>query len=199
MRLSEAQTCELLRVHGTYITDACDNCGRLLGPVRFTRQGDTGVWCSRACRDGVDHIRTSAADAAPRWLEREEAQSTAVGPAECGQCERKSSTAKISLTRPYKTWELQTRIRGLTTVTPGRARMRTNSRGLRETMNAKTQSDRTPILESPRRSKPMRCPKATEAEAKAMDSEAVRIAAEIKAGWLRLGLVNPQDDRQPRL
>ncbi len=55
MRLSEAQTCELLRVHGTYITDACDNCGRLLGPVRFTRQGQTGVWCSRACRDGVDH------------------------------------------------------------------------------------------------------------------------------------------------
>ncbi len=33
----------------------------------------------------------------------------------------------------------------------------------------------------------MRCPKATVAEAKAMDSEAVRIAAEIKAGWLRLG------------
>jgi hypothetical protein len=58
MRLSEAQTCELLRVHGTYITDACDNCGRLLGPVRFTRQGQTGVWCSRACRDGVDHSPT---------------------------------------------------------------------------------------------------------------------------------------------
>lgn len=55
MRLSEAQTGELLRVHGTYITGACDNCGRLLGPVRFTRQGQTGVWCSRACRDGVDH------------------------------------------------------------------------------------------------------------------------------------------------
>lgn len=55
MRLSEAQTGELLRVHGTYIADACDNCERLLGPVRFTRQGQTGVWCSRACRDGVDH------------------------------------------------------------------------------------------------------------------------------------------------
>lgn len=35
----------------------------------------------------------------------------------------------------------------------------------------------------------MRRPKATEAEAKAMDREAVRIAAEIRAGWLRLGLL----------
>ena len=67
--------------------------------------------------------------------------------------------------------------------------MRANSRGLRETMNPKPQPDRTPILESPRPSKPMRRPKATEAEANAMDSEAVRIAAEIRAGWLRLGLL----------
>jgi hypothetical protein len=35
----------------------------------------------------------------------------------------------------------------------------------------------------------MRRPKATEAEAKAMDTEVVRIAAEIRAGWLRLGLL----------
>src|SRR5580700_8583440 len=93
-------------------------------------------------------ILLSAADAVPPWWEREEAQFTVTGPAECEQCERKSGTAKISLTRPYKTRDLQTRIRGLTTETAGRARMRTNSRGLRETMNAKTQSDRTPRLET---------------------------------------------------
>src|SRR5579862_4456345 len=58
MRLSEAQIGELLRLHGTYITDSCDNCGCPLGPVRFTRQGEAGAWCSRACRDGVDHSST---------------------------------------------------------------------------------------------------------------------------------------------
>jgi hypothetical protein len=47
-----------LRVHGTYVTEACEKCGRLLGPVRFTRRGDAGAWCSRACRDGVDHSPT---------------------------------------------------------------------------------------------------------------------------------------------
>jgi hypothetical protein len=54
-------------------------------------------------------------------------------------------------------------------------------------MNVKTQSDRTPILELPRLSKPMRRPKATEAEAKAMEKEAIRIASDMRTGWLRLG------------
>lgn len=54
-------------------------------------------------------------------------------------------------------------------------------------MNMKTRPDRTPMLELPRFSKPIRRPKATEAEARAMDKEAVRIIAEIKSGWLRLG------------
>jgi hypothetical protein len=35
----------------------------------------------------------------------------------------------------------------------------------------------------------MRRPKATEAEAKAMDKEAVRIVAEMRTGWFRLGSV----------
>jgi hypothetical protein len=54
-------------------------------------------------------------------------------------------------------------------------------------MKTKTQSDRTPILELPRLSKPIRRPKATEAEAKAMEKEAIRIASEMRTGWLRLG------------
>jgi hypothetical protein len=56
-------------------------------------------------------------------------------------------------------------------------------------MNIQNQTDSTPILESPRLSKPMRRPKANVAEAKAMDREAVRIVAEMRAGWLRLGLL----------
>jgi hypothetical protein len=39
--------------HGIYVTEACDRCGQVLGPVRFTRFGDSGVWCSRQCRDGM--------------------------------------------------------------------------------------------------------------------------------------------------
>jgi hypothetical protein len=42
-------------------------------------------------------------------------------------------------------------------------------------------------LESPRLSKPVRRPKATEAEAKAMEKEAVRIVSEMRTGWFRLG------------
>ena len=39
--------------HGICAAEACDRCGQILGAVRFTRAGDSGVWCSRACRDGA--------------------------------------------------------------------------------------------------------------------------------------------------
>ena len=42
----------LLEERGVYVTEACDTCGQLPGPVRYTRKDDPGVWCSRACRDG---------------------------------------------------------------------------------------------------------------------------------------------------
>jgi hypothetical protein len=58
MKLDEKQTRHLLRMHGTFLTEACDQCGQLLGSVRFTRHGECGAWCSRACRDGVDHSPT---------------------------------------------------------------------------------------------------------------------------------------------
>jgi hypothetical protein len=46
---------QLQRDRGLYVRECCDKCGKLLGPVRFTRRGDLGVWCSRQCRDGVAH------------------------------------------------------------------------------------------------------------------------------------------------
>ena len=55
MRLTEAQSRELLRTHGVYVTEAGDKCGKILGHVRFTRYGEKGEWCSRLCRDGVEH------------------------------------------------------------------------------------------------------------------------------------------------
>ncbi len=50
MRLSTEQSYALLEKYGCYVTEACDRCGQLLGPVRITRRGDSGVWCSRECR-----------------------------------------------------------------------------------------------------------------------------------------------------
>jgi hypothetical protein len=55
MQLTDAQSRILLQTHGVYVTEACDRCKAILGPIRFTRQDDAGAWCSRSCRDGVDH------------------------------------------------------------------------------------------------------------------------------------------------
>jgi hypothetical protein len=54
-------------------------------------------------------------------------------------------------------------------------------------MNVKTQRNETPILELAKLPKARRRPKATRAEAEAMDNDVVRIVGEIKSHWLRLG------------
>ena len=54
MKITSRQAYELLAKHGCYITEFCDACGKGLGPVRYTRKGDSGVWCSRECRDGKE-------------------------------------------------------------------------------------------------------------------------------------------------
>ncbi len=54
MRLTEAQSRELLRIHGAYVTAACDKCGKIIGPVCITKYGQTGEWCSKRCRDGFE-------------------------------------------------------------------------------------------------------------------------------------------------
>ena len=55
MQLSEMQSHELLQTHSVYVTEACDRCTRILGPICWTVQGQPGVWCSTKCRDGFDH------------------------------------------------------------------------------------------------------------------------------------------------
>jgi len=55
MKLREEQSRLLLHAHGIYVTEVCDRCTRILGPVRWTVQGQPGAWCSRKCRDGFDH------------------------------------------------------------------------------------------------------------------------------------------------
>lgn len=55
MRLSEMHIHELRQTHGVYVAEACDRCGKILGHIRWTILGESGTWCSRRCRDGVDH------------------------------------------------------------------------------------------------------------------------------------------------
>ena len=54
MRLSEEQSRALLERYCAFVTEVCDKCAKILGPIRFTRYGQTGEWCSKRCRDGFE-------------------------------------------------------------------------------------------------------------------------------------------------
>jgi hypothetical protein len=56
MRLTEAQSRELLQTHGMYVAEVRDQCGQILGHVRYTRRNEPGEWCSQVCRDGI-HLK----------------------------------------------------------------------------------------------------------------------------------------------
>lgn len=56
MKLTTAQSYELFATRGCYATEACDKCGQLLGPVRYTRKNELGVWCSRECRGDAERV-----------------------------------------------------------------------------------------------------------------------------------------------
>jgi hypothetical protein len=58
VRPTEEQSRALLAKHSVYVTEICDQCGKILGNVRFTRYGDAGEWCSRLCRDGASIAET---------------------------------------------------------------------------------------------------------------------------------------------
>lgn len=44
----------LLEDRGVYVKEICDKCGAIPGAVRFTRKDESGIWCSRECRDGAE-------------------------------------------------------------------------------------------------------------------------------------------------
>jgi len=50
MVLTPERTRELLDRFGIFAVEACDGCSLILGAVRYTRQGEPGVWCSKECR-----------------------------------------------------------------------------------------------------------------------------------------------------
>jgi hypothetical protein len=74
MHLSREQSSALLEKHGCYLKEACDRCGTAIHYAnRFTLHGDSGVWCSRLCRDGVEQ-RTIRKGGRPRKYRTEAAR-----------------------------------------------------------------------------------------------------------------------------
>jgi len=54
MKLNTEQRNKIREEHGICCNEACDRCGRMLNEVRWTRRGESGEWCSRECRDGLE-------------------------------------------------------------------------------------------------------------------------------------------------
>src|SRR6266480_6356113 len=50
MLLSIQKSYDLLAKYGCFAREICDKCGIVLGAVRFTRYGESEVYCSRECR-----------------------------------------------------------------------------------------------------------------------------------------------------
>jgi hypothetical protein len=49
---------ELLANYGCFAREICDKCGIVLGAVRFTRHGESEVYCSRECRGDAQRFVT---------------------------------------------------------------------------------------------------------------------------------------------
>lgn len=111
MKLTTPQSYELLAKHGCYVTAACDKCGQILGPVRYTRKGEDHAWCSRECRDGKEAHAPGTCltcKASLAGLRR----GTKFCSDTCRKREnRKSQTAQNSRDEHLKTQGLQTRLR----------------------------------------------------------------------------------------
>lgn len=73
MHLSIQQSRELLEKYGAFADSICNRCGLILGPVRFTRQGESGEWCSRECR-GDGPQRSIRKGGRPRKYQTEDAR-----------------------------------------------------------------------------------------------------------------------------
>jgi hypothetical protein len=76
MKLTAQQAYALLEKHGCYITEICDACGKGIGAVRFTRRGESEVWCSQECR-GDGERRTIRKGGRPQKYENGEERRTA--------------------------------------------------------------------------------------------------------------------------
>jgi hypothetical protein len=53
MKLTHEQQTKIREQHGICVKAACNHCGRILGPVRYTQRDEPWEWCSKSCRDGI--------------------------------------------------------------------------------------------------------------------------------------------------
>jgi len=107
MLLTAQQSYALLAQHGCYITEICDRCGRGLGPARFARRGESGVWCSRECRDGASAHAPGTCRHCRGKLSEGKRRGTVFCDDACKQAAhrakpyaRKPRTPKLSVTKP---------------------------------------------------------------------------------------------------
>jgi hypothetical protein len=107
MRLTAKQSYALLEKHRCYVSEACDRCGQILGTVRFTRKGESGEWCSRQCRDGVEAREPRTCRHCRARLPEGKRRGAAFCDDACKQAAhrtkpitQKSGTAKLSVTKP---------------------------------------------------------------------------------------------------
>ena len=58
MLLAIQKSYELLANYGFFAREVCDKCGIVLAAVRFTRYGESEVYCSRECRGDAHRSAT---------------------------------------------------------------------------------------------------------------------------------------------
>jgi hypothetical protein len=52
MQMTMEQQLKIREDHDVWANSACDECGRVLAAIRYTRKGELGEWCTARCRDG---------------------------------------------------------------------------------------------------------------------------------------------------
>ena len=65
MLLAVQKSYELLAKYGCFARELCDKCGIALGAIRFTRYGESEVYCSHECR-GDAHRSSTHRQGRPR-------------------------------------------------------------------------------------------------------------------------------------
>jgi hypothetical protein len=103
MRLTAERSYALLESHDCSASEACDKCGQILGPIRYTRRGDSGgVWCPQGCRDGaVEHAPGTCKHCRAKLPEGKRK-----GTALCDDACRKAAKRQSGLLQTSKTREL---------------------------------------------------------------------------------------------
>jgi hypothetical protein len=62
MLLAIQKSYELLANYGFFAREICNKCGIVLGAVRFTRHGESEVYCARECRVMLKGLRPTGGD-----------------------------------------------------------------------------------------------------------------------------------------